>query len=55
MTALRAEMTCNTHMVDVDQRCTTRQETTMSSLLRRSVIFPVMVFMIVLGIILFVA
>jgi hypothetical protein len=55
LTALDAAIWCTTCMVDVDQRRTTNKETTMSSLLRRSVLLPVMVFMIVLAIFLFIA
>jgi hypothetical protein len=42
-------------MVDIDQQRTSSKETSMSSLLRRSVLLPVMAVVIVLAIVMFVA
>jgi hypothetical protein len=55
LTAPNPDIGCNTCMVDVDQQRTSSKETSMSSLLRRSVLLPVMAIVIVLAIVMFFA
>jgi hypothetical protein len=55
LTAPNPDFGCNTCMVDVDQQRTSSKETSMSSLLRRSVLLPVMAVVIVLAIVMFFA
>jgi hypothetical protein len=55
LTAPNPDIGCNTRMVDVDQQRTSSKETSMSSLLRRSVLLPVMAVVIVLAIVMFFA
>jgi hypothetical protein len=55
MTAPISDFGCNTCMVDVDQQRTSSKETSMSSLLRRSVLLPAMVVAIVAAIVMFIA
>jgi hypothetical protein len=55
LTAPNPDIGCNTYMVDVDQQRTSSKETSMSSLLRRSVLLPVMAVVIVLAIVMFFA
>ena len=55
MTAPSSDIGCTTCMVDVDHRRSIKKESLMSGLLRRSLVLPAMVFVIVLSIFLFVA